>query len=252
MPDSTQPARQLIALRKRSRLSIKSLAEAAGFAGASSIQRYFKEHYEGYYDLDLARKFADALAGLGSPPITKDEVILAMVDPDQLRILSDPSISPPAVFEDETDRPSLEDMGFVLINAYDVSLSAGHGVINAPQIVPDHKVAFRLDWVRSRTSAAIERLGVLRVSGHSMVPDLHSGDTVLIDMSVTDVRRDGMYAVSYRDGDEAMVKNIQRDPRNGKLIIKSSNVADFPPIPDVEDDRLIIWGRVLWVGRNIE
>lgn len=222
-------------------------ASAAEFARAADVEDGgYRHHENGTRPLtaEAAQKYA--------PTLNCSWVWLFTGDHGEAPQPAHPLVSPPAVFEDETNRPSLEDMGFVLINAYDASLSAGHGVINAPQILPDHKVAFRLDWVRSRTSAAIERLGVLRVSGHSMVPDLHSGDTVLVDMSVTDVRRDGMYAVSYRDGDEAMVKNIQRDPRNGKLIIKSSNVADFPPIPDVEDDRLIIWGRVLWVGRNIE
>jgi len=140
----------------------------------------------------------------------------------------------------------------VLINVYDATLSAGHGAVNPPQIVVDHKLAFRLDWIRSRTSASLDKIGILRVQGNSMEPDLRSGDMVLIDMSIADVRRDGMYAVSYRDGDEAMVKNIRRDPRNRRLIIRSSNIADYPETPDVKDEDIIIWGRVLWVGRNIE
>ena len=74
--------RELSALRTRSGLSLDELASKMGLARASSIQRYFSESdFRGrYLKLEMARTFADALAGLGTPPITEAEVI-ALADP---------------------------------------------------------------------------------------------------------------------------------------------------------------------------
>lgn len=220
-------------------------SSAADFARAAGIEEGgYRHHENGTRPLtaEAAQKYA---------PFLRCNWIWLYNGEDSEMPSSESPISEPDMTDDDNTR-ALERMGFALVNVYDATLSAGHGAINGQQIVVDHKLAFRLDWLRSRTSAGLDKIGILRVQGNSMEPDLRSGDMVLIDMSIRDVRRDGMYAVSYRDGDEAMVKNIRRDPRNRRLIIRSSNVSDYPEIPDVKDDDLIIWGRVLWVGRNIE
>src|SRR5882724_6927227 len=74
--------RELSALRTRSGLSLDELASKMGLKRASSIQRYFSEtDFRGrYLKLEMARQFADALTGLGDPPVTEAEVI-ALADP---------------------------------------------------------------------------------------------------------------------------------------------------------------------------
>lgn len=162
-----------------------------------------------------------------------------------------PSVAAPTVFEGEADQTSLEGLGFVLISVYDAALSAGHGSINPPQIITDQKLAFRLDWLKGRTSTGLDRLGVLRVAGLSMAPDLLPGDSVLLDMSVNTVRRDGIYALSYRTDDEAMVKEVQRNGTTKLLRIISKNPT-FNTYDGVKDEDVIIWGRVIWIGRNVD
>lgn len=65
---------QLIALRKRSGLSMEKIAQAMGLAGRSSVQRFFDATLD-RLDITDAIKLADALAGQGKPPIDRQEVI---------------------------------------------------------------------------------------------------------------------------------------------------------------------------------
>lgn len=61
----------------RSGLKMGPVATAADYAGPSSIQRYLDEAgMEGrYIRVDVAERFAKALAGRGVPPITREEVM---------------------------------------------------------------------------------------------------------------------------------------------------------------------------------
>ena len=64
-------------LRRRSGLTRKALAKKMKYAGDSSIQRYedSKLFTKKYLPIEIAEKFAKALAGLGDPKITFEEVM---------------------------------------------------------------------------------------------------------------------------------------------------------------------------------
>src|SRR5690242_12585502 len=63
-------------LRKRSGLSMGTMAKALGYKGASSYQRYEdpSQYKDGYLKRDLVEKLWAVLQGRGNPPITYDEV----------------------------------------------------------------------------------------------------------------------------------------------------------------------------------
>lgn len=65
---------QMAALLKRSGLSVRAAAQAAGYAHGSGIQRYIDAAFDSRLTPDVAKKFATAFAGRGSPPITAGEV----------------------------------------------------------------------------------------------------------------------------------------------------------------------------------
>lgn len=69
---------KLKALRERAGLSMAQLAKAIGYRGPSSYQRYEDPTLftKSELPLPLARNLADVLAGKGSPPITREEVLL--------------------------------------------------------------------------------------------------------------------------------------------------------------------------------
>jgi hypothetical protein len=66
---------QLNRLRDRAGLSLRALAAKAGYAAASSIQRYADPAFDGPLGVEVATRFADAMTGLGDPPIMRAEVI---------------------------------------------------------------------------------------------------------------------------------------------------------------------------------
>lgn len=66
---------QLNRLRDRAGLSLRALAAKAGYAAASSIQRYADVEFNGPLGVEVATRFADAMEGLGDPPIARAEVL---------------------------------------------------------------------------------------------------------------------------------------------------------------------------------
>lgn len=66
---------QLNRIRGRAGLSLRALAAKAGYAAASSIQRYAEPSFDGALGVEVASRFADAMEGMGDPPITRAEVL---------------------------------------------------------------------------------------------------------------------------------------------------------------------------------
>jgi hypothetical protein len=63
-------------LRDRAGLSLRALAAKAGYAAASSIQRYADPAFDSPLGVEVATRFADAMEGAGSPPIARAEVLM--------------------------------------------------------------------------------------------------------------------------------------------------------------------------------
>jgi len=74
MTQETTGAR-LNRLRDRAGLSLRALAAKAGYAAASSIQRYADPEFTGALGVEVAQRFAEAMEGMGDPPITRTEVL---------------------------------------------------------------------------------------------------------------------------------------------------------------------------------
>jgi hypothetical protein len=68
---------RLIALKDQSGLSLSTIARAAGYKNASSIQRYFSVDYDAeYLPIPIAKRIAQALVGAGKPPINHLDIEL--------------------------------------------------------------------------------------------------------------------------------------------------------------------------------
>jgi len=63
-------------LRDRAGLSLRALAAKAGYAAASGIQRYADPAFERPLGVEVAQRFAEAMEGLGNPPIARGEVLM--------------------------------------------------------------------------------------------------------------------------------------------------------------------------------
>jgi phage repressor protein C with HTH and peptisase S24 domain len=113
-------------------------------------------------------------------------------------------------------------------------------------------LAFRLEWLRTRTPASPDRLRVMEISGDSMAPTINHGDVVLVDESdnARELGEDRVYVV--RKGEGIYVKRFRRAP--DALIFMGDNRArdyqDVRVVPGDEDGFAVI-GRVLWAGKEL-
>lgn len=124
-------------------------------------------------------------------------------------------------------------------------LSAGGGSFETRGEV-EVVLPFRRDWLRRKGN--VSGMVLMDVVGNSMEPDIHHGDTVLIDQGQTSIVAHGVYAVGVED--TVLVKRVEKRP--GALVLLSDN-RDYAPIVLSGDelDALRVIGRVLWVGREL-
>lgn len=137
--------------------------------------------------------------------------------------------------------------GFTKVPVYDVACSAGNGVVVDSEHVLYH-LSFRTQWLKSISSAPIDKMAVIRVEGDSMQPTLSHDDTVLIDMTQTYPRGDGIYVVVY-DG-MLLVKRVRIDPVRSVAEILSDNPC-YSPVTGLVPDQIKVAGRVIWLGRRV-
>lgn len=136
-----------------------------------------------------------------------------------------------------------EDMDEVRI--WDAEAAAGVGFDNS-HAKPIGTLLFRHRSLRKKSIRAPE---AIYVSGHSMVPRLRDGDTIIFDTTDTLPIKSGKVYVITLDG-EACVKRLHAEP-GGVIRIASDNRSD-PQFQDMliepDGDRLQVHGRVRWVG----
>lgn len=69
---------QIIDLTKRAGMTLRAFSKACGYATASGVQRYMDPEFDASLSPAVAKRMADALAGLGNPPIDAAEVYALM------------------------------------------------------------------------------------------------------------------------------------------------------------------------------
>ncbi|MGB1876236.1 MAG: XRE family transcriptional regulator [Rhodospirillaceae bacterium] len=144
----------------------------------------------------------------------------------------------------------LDGQAFAMVPVYDARASAGPGALNTETPQPLYHNVFRQDWLKSLTASTPDNLAVMRVAGDSMWDTLQDGDFILVDRTIRQCSRDGLYVIRYQDGDELMVKRLIRQPSSKLLIVKSDN-PNYPSQTSLKDDDLEIEGRVIWLSRSI-
>lgn len=136
--------------------------------------------------------------------------------------------------------------GAELIPVYDVAASAGFGAIVDAE---DHiaNLAFSSQYLREMTNAKGDQLAAIRITGDSMSPTLQTEDTVVIDLTKTNLDYDGLFVV--RSGENLLIKRISRGTRRSTVMVVSDNAH----YPNVESERteLDVVGKVIWYGRQI-
>lgn len=144
-------------------------------------------------------------------------------------------------------KPKIEDFRF--LGAYDQAASAGPGsFINDGNSIPMHHLAFRRDWLREITSAGEEDLFVLVANGNSMAPTINDKDTMLVDKTQVNPRKDGIYVFMW-DG-LLNVKRLTSNPATKTISITSDNPT-HDSFPGEKPENIEVVGRVIWIGRKV-
>lgn len=254
MAGQSKSALALKKIRERVGLSVREVARQLGYeeTRASSYAYYEDEYKKSYLPIDLIEKLGPIFIPLGA----EQEELLALAGVKRAAGMAEEQryfdLKPANVLKPGTS-PYLIDFGgmeFALIPAYDIQAAAGPGSINDPDGSPLYQHPYSHEWLRTVTRAPLDSLAIIRVSGDSMQDTLFNGDHVLVDRTVRQVGRDGIYILRYSASDELRVKRCIRSARTKLLMIKSDNGA-YPPEPDVRDEDIHIEGRVVWLGRNI-
>lgn len=136
--------------------------------------------------------------------------------------------------------------GLRRIACYDIEAEAGSGaVVTIEQAM--FEIGFSPEMLRNITNAANEQLALIRVRGESMLPTLVDGDWMLVDTTKRNINYDGLFILRYLD--VLRVKRLDRNPSNGRYLVKSDN-HNYETF-EVDGSDLDVVGRVVWIGRRI-
>lgn len=147
----------------------------------------------------------------------------------------------------EKSLQAVEQAGYIYVPHFDVQASAGEGIFNDIETVVAMR-PFDATYIRNTLGIAHNDLALITVIGTSMQPQLHSRDTVMLDLRARQVQTEGIHAIRI-DG-ALLVKKVQRLPGR-TLRVSSANDAyesfDIVGTEEVERDFSVI-GRVRWGG----
>lgn len=140
---------------------------------------------------------------------------------------------------------SCDGADFTYIPKVKARLAAGGGSFETADDILGY-YAFRTDFLKSYGQP--KEMVLFDVSGDSMEPEIHHGDTVLVDQSQTDIIPGNIYGIGIDE--EIVVKRVEKAP--SKIVLISENRRKYPPLEVVVNDHsnVRIIGRVIWLGRK--
>ncbi len=130
----------------------------------------------------------------------------------------------------------------------DTTLSGGDGSFLDGCRVVD-QVYFQTKWLKEKVGIVdLSKLAIVGVVGDSMEPTITQGDDLMIDLSVTSLLDNAIYAIRFDDA--LVVKRLQR-LMDGLVVISDNPAYKDQTLDRSQVDRLQILGRVRWIGKII-
>lgn len=149
------------------------------------------------------------------------------------------------------DAPLLEDPddAFVAVPYVSVRPAMGGGAFVEEEPVPGRPYHFQRSWIKHDLKADPAKLRIMHVEGDSMMPMLHDGDIVLVDLGRRAPTPPGVFVL--HDGMGLIAKRLEHIPNSDppRVRIISDNPF-YAPYEGVAEDMNII-GRIRWFAREI-
>jgi phage repressor protein C with HTH and peptisase S24 domain len=145
--------------------------------------------------------------------------------------------------------PPLEDETFISIPSVKVSASMGGGRIVSGEVENGKPYHFQKSWIVHELRARPSDLRIMHVEGDSMMPTLHSGDAVLVDMARKFPTPPGIFVLN--DGMGLVAKRLEHIPNSDppRLRIISDNTFYAPYERTIDEVNIV--GRIRWFAREI-
>jgi len=135
----------------------------------------------------------------------------------------------------------------LLVPKLDIEASAGFGAINGIEEMTE-QFALNKRWLSSQLGVHGESLAFVSVRGDSMLPTLHHGDMVLVDLSQQQPSNDGVYVLQTEDG--LMAKRLKQKPDHLIVISDNPDYAEWT-ITQENVEQHSVAGRIVWCGRTV-
>ena len=244
-------------LRDRAGLSREEIGRLLGMPG-TTFQTYDTSAYKRQHlPIELVKKLADVLPGLGDPPIEADEVwALSGVAPTPVALQSLKATKMTAIPSDLDLVPTFD--GIAEIDVLGGMGSGGQSTVEDFELGDGHTVSAEVvrdiwslppDYIAGELRITSKRARIIEVRGDSMETTLQSGDRVMIDLGDRTLSQEGVFALW--DGDGVAVKRVERVRPSNPPAIRI--ISDNPRHREVEltAAEVNIIGRVVWVARKI-
>lgn len=150
----------------------------------------------------------------------------------------------------EGDEPELEEAdGFIAVPSVEITASMGGGQILSDEVEDGEPYHFKNSWITRRLRADPANLRIMHVEGDSMMPTLHDGDVVLVDLARALPTPPGIFVLF--DGMGLVAKRLEHIPNSDppRVRVISDNTF-YTPYERIADEIKII-GRIRWFGREI-
>jgi phage repressor protein C with HTH and peptisase S24 domain len=138
---------------------------------------------------------------------------------------------------------------FVSVPSVEVTASMGGGNLVTDEVENGEPYNFQRSWIVHDLKADPANLRIMHVEGDSMMPTLHSGDVVLVDLARRSPTPPGIFVLF--DGMGLVAKRLENIPNNDppKVRVISDNTF-YSPYERTADEVSII-GRIRWFAREI-
>ncbi|UNK05812.1 S24 family peptidase [Psychrobacter raelei] len=166
----------------------------------------------------------------------------------QYLIFGDTESQPPQQLAPDSE--AVNDDEYVHIPAFDIAVSAGHGMFNDGTIKPNKYLAFRRHWVQAR-GLTVKCLAVLFTEGDSMIPTIPENAAIVINRERNQALDGKVYVI--RIDDRLYVKRTQWIPTGGLRLISDNKAYDSFDISkqDMQANDIEICGQVIHASYDL-